>query len=448
MRIEGDSIVAIGKDVRQAGDTYVDAAGCLLFPGGVDPHTHFDLEVGGTRTSDDFASGTRAAALGGTTTVLDFATQSRGESLAHALAYWHSKADGCSYVDYGFHLAISDLSPVALRELEKLKDAGVSSLKLYLAYKSSMQVDDGTVLRVMQIARKAGLLVAMHCENGDIIDVLVKQAKASGQKSLKSHPATRPIAAEREATGRAIALAEIAGSSLYVVHVSSAAALQVISEARSRGLAVFAETCPQYLLLDASVYDGLNFSAAKYVISPPLRPASNQLALWAGLANGSVTTIGSDHCSFNLKQKELGRDDFSKVPNGAPGVEDRFGLLYTYGVAAGKISLHQFVALSSSNAAKLFGLYPRKGAIAVGSDADVVVWDPTVRKVISAMTHHQRVDLNPYEGMNQTGQARHVFLRGRQIVADGRFIGDRIGVYLRRNPYFPKAGGWPCFDSN
>lgn len=448
VRIDGDRIVAIGKDVRQAGDTFVDAAGCVLFPGGIDPHTHFDLEVAGTRTADDFASGTRAAALGGTTTVLDFATQSRGESLEHALGNWHSKADGCSYVDYGFHLAISDLSPVVLRELEKLKDAGVSSLKLYLAYKSSMQVDDGTVLRVMQIAKRAGLLVAMHCENGDVIDVLVKQAIADGQKSLKSHPATRPIVAEREATERAIALAEIAGTSLYVVHVSSAAALQVIAEARARGLSVFAETCPQYLLLDESVYEGANFSAAKYVISPPLRPAGNQAALWAGLANGTVATIGSDHCSFNQKQKEIGREDFSKIPNGAPGVEDRFGLLYTYGVAAGKISLNQFVALSSSNAAKLFGLYPRKGVIAVGSDADVVVWDPTVRRTISATTHLQRVDLNPYEGMNQTGQARHVLLRGQQIVADSRFIGDRTGIYLRRKPYFPQAGGCSCFASN
>ena len=439
VRIEGERIVAIGEDLRQERDTYVDAAGCILFPGGVDPHTHLDLEVGSTRTSDDFASGTGAAALGGTTTVLDFATQNRGETLAYALACWHAKADGCCYVDYGFHLAISDLSPVALRELEKLQDAGVNSLKLYLAYKSSMQVDDGTVLRVMQVAKRAGLLVAMHCENGDIIDVLVKQATASGHRSLKFHPATRPIAAEREATGRAIALAEIAGASLYVVHVSSAAALQVIADARARGLAIFAETCPQYLLLDESVYGSADFSAAKYVISPPLRPAANQGALWEGLANGTVATVGSDHCSFNQKQKDLGRDDFSKIPNGAAGVENRLGLLYTYGVATGKISLNQFVALSSTNAVKLFGLYPRKGVIAVGSDADVVVWDPTVHCVISATTHHQRVDLNPYEGINQTGQARHVFLRGRQIVADGRLIGERTGIYLHRKPYVSQA---------
>ncbi|WP_425058899.1 D-hydantoinase [Sporomusa carbonis] len=442
VRIDGEKITAIGYKVQQPGDECIDARDCYLFPGGIDPHTHFDLPVGATITADDFASGTRAAAVGGTTTVLDFATQNRGESLARAVANWHAKATGNSYVDYGFHLAVSELSPGVLEEMACLPHtAGITSVKLYMAYKDVLQVDDGTLLRMLLLAKELGMLVCVHCENGDIIDVLVTEAKAQGRTAPKYHALTRPVAAEREATARAVCLAEVAGAPLYVVHVSSAAALDVIREARGKGLAIYAETCPQYLLLDESCYQTQDFSAAKYVMSPPLRPAANQAALWAGLCEGSLATTGSDHCSFNLVgQKELGRDDFSRIPNGGPGVENRFGLLYTYGVAAGKLTLNQFVAVTATNAAKLFGLFPQKGTLAVGSDADIVVWDPAVKTTISAGTQLQQVDYNLYEGMTQIGKARHVFLRGQHIVNDGRLTDDApAGRYLMRRPY--AAGG-------
>jgi dihydropyrimidinase len=444
VRIEGEKIVAIGQHVRQPGDKEIDAEGCFLFPGGIDPHTHFDLSVRETITADDFISGTKAAVVGGTTTIIDFATQNKGERLTQALANWHEKADGKSYVDYGFHLAVSDLNQSVLEELTTIiQRTGVASIKLYMAYKNILQVDDSTLLQVLQLAKKVGLLVCVHCENGDVIDVLVKEARDKGQIQPKYHASTRPVTVEREATARAICLAEIAGAPLYVVHVSSKAALQVIKEGQGRGLPIYGETCPQYLLLDQSCYEVEDFSAAKYVMSPPLRPLENQAALWMGLVNGALSTVGSDHCSFNLVgQKDLGSSDFSKIPNGGPGVENRFGLLYTYGVAAGKINLNQFVAITATNAAKLFGLFPRKGTIAVGSDADIVIWDPAVRSILSARTQMQNVDYNLYEGIEQIGRPRHVFLRGKRIVTDGILNPYApAGCYLARKPY---SSGWSC----
>jgi dihydropyrimidinase len=436
VRIEDEKITSIGVNLQKPEDSLVNATGCFLFPGGIDPHTHFDLSVGTTTTADDFTSGSQAAAIGGTTTVIDFATQNKGETLAQAVANWHQKADDRSFIDYGFHIAISDLNDSVLGELASIVgDAGVSSVKLYMAYKRVLQVDDGALLRTLQAAKQLGIMVCVHCENGDAIDVLIEEAKSLGHLSPKYHALTRPVAAEREAIHRAISLAEIAGAPLYVVHVSSGEGLQVIAEAQRRGLPIYGETCPQYLLLDNSHYEENDFNAAKYVMSPPLRAAENQTQLWQGLQDGSLSTVGSDHCSFNLAgQKELGRDDFSRIPNGGPGVEDRFGLLYTYGVAAGKIDIHQFVALSSTNAAKLFGLYPRKGVIAVGSDADIVVWDPAPQGVISSKAQKQNVDYNLYEGFHQQGRARHVFLRGKQIVQDGVLSDNPSGRYLKRQP--------------
>ena len=434
VRIEGEKVSSIGVNLQGPADTLIDATGCYLFPGGIDPHTHFDLSVGATVTADDFASGTAAAAVGGTTTVIDFATQNKGETLAEAVANWHAKAKGQSFVDYGFHIAISDMSDSVLGELDSIVERdGVSSVKLYMAYKGVMQVDDGALLRTLQVAKQLGILVCVHCENGDVIDVLIKEAKALGHRSIKYHALTRPVAVEREAINRAICLAEVAGARLYVVHVSSGDGLEVIREARSRGLKIYGESCPQYFLLDASRYEVDDFSAAKYVMSPPLRSQENQELLWAGLRDGNLYTVGSDHCSFNFAgQKELGRDDFSRIPNGGPGVENRFGLLYTYGVIAGKIDIHQFVAITSTNAAKLFGLYPRKGVIAPGSDADIVVWDPAAESVISATTQRQRVDYNLYEGFAQVGGVRHLFLRGRQIVKEGILKDEPFGCYLKR----------------
>ena len=440
VRIEGEKITSVGVNLREPADTLIDASGCYLFPGGIDPHTHFDLSVGVTVTADDFESGTQAAAVGGTTTVIDFTTQNKGETLAQAVANWHAKAGGRSFIDYGFHIAISDWNEGILRELASIVDeAGITSVKLYMAYKRVLQVDDGALLRTLQAAKQLGILVCVHCENGDVIDVLVDEAKALGHHAPRYHALTRPAAVEREAIYRAASLAEIADAPLYVVHVSSGPGLRAIEEARQRGLEIYGETCPQYLLLDASRYETDDFSAAKYVMSPPLRAPEDQELLWAGLRDGHLATVGSDHCSFNLAgQKELGRDDFSRIPNGGPGVENRFGLLYTYGVAAGKIDIHQFVAITSTNAAKLFGLYPRKGVIAAGSDADIVVWDTALQSVISASTQKQRVDYNLYEGFQQSGAARHVFLRGRQIVRDGILDEKPSGRYLKRQPNLVK----------
>jgi len=440
VRMEGEKIASIGVNLCHEADQQIDVTGCYLFPGGIDPHTHFDLSVGVTVTADNFESGTRAAAVGGTTTVIDFATQNKGETLAEAVSNWHAKADGQSFIDYGFHIAISDLNQNVLDELSSIVElGGITSIKLYMAYKRVLQVDDGALLRTLQAAKELGILVCVHCENGDVIDVLAEEAKSIGHCEPKYHAATRPVAAEREAINRAISLAEIAGAPLYVVHVSSGEGLGVIRDARNRGLQIVGETCPQYLLLDSSRYETNDFSAAKYVMSPPLRSPENQGQLWTGLCEGDLATVGSDHCSFNfVGQKELGRDDFSRIPNGGPGVENRFGLLYTYGVAAGNIDIHQFVAITSTNAAVLFGLYPRKGLIAPGSDADIVVWDPSVQSVISAATQKQRVDYNLYEGFRQQGIARHVFLRGHQIVQDGAIAEAPLGHYLKRRPHVVK----------
>ncbi|GBG56909.1 dihydropyrimidinase [Sporomusaceae bacterium FL31] len=436
VRLDNGRIAAIGVDIAAAEDIVLDAAGCYLFPGGIDPHTHFDLPVGQTITADDFASGTAAAAVGGTTTILDFATQNKGESLLEALANWHDKADGKCYIDYGFHLAISDWNEAVQAEMTQAVQAGVTSFKLYMAYKDVLQVDDGVLLAAMQAAKANGALICLHCENGDVIAALVQEALAQECTEPKFHALTRPAILEGEAVNRAICLAHIAEAPLYVVHVSCADALAVIQRAQQQGWPVYGETCPQYLLLDESKYQGQDFEAAKFVISPPLRAKENQPVLWQGLKNKHLATTASDHCSFNfLQQKALGRHAFNKIPNGAPGVENRFGLLYTYGVCADKLTLKEFVAITSTNAAKLFGLFPAKGTIEVGSDADIVVWDPVIRTTITAQTQVQRVDYNAYEGFSQVGKPRAVYLRGQQIVEEGRLIAaEPSGRYIKRQP--------------
>ena len=436
LRIDGSVVDRIGLDLALSDDEIVDVAGCYLFPGGIDPHTHFDLDTGSTVTADDFTSGSRAALAGGTTTVLDYATQARGDSLAAALSIWHRKARGKSFTDYGFHMAMSDCKGSILRELAELPlRQGVASVKLYMAYKDVLQVDDADLLKIMRICRKNGLRVCVHCENGDIIQELVREAKAAGKNSPSQHALTRPEAVEAEAVNRAICLAEITGCPLYIVHVSSGRAGDIIREAQRRALPVTAETCPQYLLLDETCYEKAGFEAAKYVMSPPLRSKDNQGQLWQALKEGTLSSVGSDHCSFNLAgQKELGRHDFSRIPNGAPGVENRFGLMYTFGVAGGRLSLQEFVSVTSSNAAKLFGLYPRKGVLSPGSDADVVVWDPTRRSTIRAATQQQKVDYNTYEGVEQIGAVKHVFLRGLKVIKDGVIQMGPTGIYLPRKP--------------
>jgi len=445
VRIEGEKIVAVGHEIKQAEDQVINVDGYLIFPGGIDPHTHFDLPMGTFSTSDDFLSGSLAAVLGGTTTILDYATQFKGETLKMGLKNWHAKADGKSYVDFGFHMAITDWNDQVPQEMTDLVNLeGVSSFKLYMAYKNILQVDDGALLQALRQAGECGALVCVHCENGDVVDYLVKEARAQGQTAPYFHPLTRPPETEAEATNRVITLARIAEAPLYIVHLTCSGALQAVVEAKLTGLEVYAETCPQYLLLDDSCYHSEGFNGAKYVISPPLRSVNHQEELWSGLQTGVLETIATDHCSFNYKgQKDLGFNDFSKIPSGAPGVETRLGLLYTYGVMTGKLTLNEFVALTSTNAAKLFGLFPRKGTIAPGSDADLVVWDPLASSTITVETLHQQVDYTPYEGFNQKGQAKHVFLRGQHVVKDGQLQAAKpTGIYLSRKPFLKrKVGG-------
>lgn len=437
IRIEGETIAAIGSQLAQTGDTVLPAAGYYIFPGGVDAHTHFDLPVGSISTADDFASGTRAAILGGTTTVIDYATQFKGETLKQGLDNWHRRAGGNCYTDYGFHMAITDWNEPVARELPWLSQtAGVTSVKLYMAYKHSMQLDDSALFQVLEQSRECGILTCVHCENGDIVDNLTRQLRRQGKTAPAFHPLSRPPRVEQEAVNRLMILAEMTGAPVFVVHLSCREALETVAEAKLRGVRVFAETCPQYLVLDDSVYQDATFACAKYVMSPPLRARENQAYLWNGLRTGILDTVATDHCSFNLVgQKDLGREDFSKIPNGAPGVEHRLGLLYTYGVKTGKLSLTQFVDKVATAPAKLFGLYPQKGTIAPGSDADLVLWDETGRFTLGAAAQAHNVDYSPYEGMGQQGKADHVFLRGRQVVKNGVAADEPRGQYLLRKPF-------------
>ncbi|SMC56417.1 dihydropyrimidinase [Sporomusa malonica] len=440
IRIQGEIIVAVGDQVTHAEDTVLSAEGCYIFPGGIDAHTHFDLPVGTLSTADDFASGTRAAILGGTTTIIDYATQFKGETLQQGLENWHRRADGKCYSDYGFHMAITDWNENVGREMPWLsQEAGVASVKLYMAYKNIMQVDDSALFQVLERSRDCGILTCVHCENGDIVDNLTQQFRRQGKTAPFYHPLSRPPRVEQEAVNRLMVLAELTDAPVFVVHLSCREALETVAQAKARGIRVFAETCPQYLVLDDSVYQDFTFTCAKYVMSPPLRAKENQDYLWNGLKTGILDTVATDHCSFNLRgQKEAGRDDFSKIPNGAPGVEHRLGILYTYGVKAGKLSLSQFVDKMATQPAKLFGLYPQKGVIAPGSHADLVIWDETRHLTIGASSHAHKVDYSPYEGIEQQGQAIHVFLRGRQVVKNGLVCeDDPQGQYLFRKPFSP-----------
>jgi dihydropyrimidinase len=437
--IEGSTIVGLARTIPTNGHATIDAAGCYVFPGFIDPHTHLDMPFGGTTTIDDFASGTAAAALGGTTTIVDFALHQKGDSLANALKTWHTKAAGKAVIDYAFHLTIADGRAETLEEIPKMIEReGVNSFKVFMAYKHVLQVDDETIFRVLKAAARFGGLVQVHAENGDVIEVTVKDALAEGNTSPKYHALTRPVELEGEATSRAIRLAEVAGAPLYVVHVSSAMAADAISDGRKRGLPIYGETCPQYLVCDVSDYDRPGFAGANYVMSPPLREKRDQAVLLAKIKNGELHTFGSDHCSFNCGQKELGIDDFSKIPNGAPTIEDRVSILYEHGVRKGVIGLNAFVALASTNPAKLFGLFPRKGTIAVGSDADIVIWDPSTTRTISAATHHMRADNSIFEGMIVHGSPRYVLSRGRTVVQDGTFTGEPgSGMHQKSAPFHP-----------
>jgi dihydropyrimidinase len=435
--IDGETIAMIGKDLASVVsniDRTIDAKNKLVIPGGIDPHTHMDLPFGGTSSSDDFETGTRAAAFGGTTSIIDFAVQYKGQALNEALDVWFQKAEGKAATDYGFHLICTDLPDERLPELKSLIDQGVSSFKLFMAYPGVFLVDDGTIFKAMTAAGENGGLICMHAENGVVIDVLVKRALAAGHTAPKYHALTRPTRAEAEGVHRAIAIAEMANAPVYIVHLSCYDALKEVQNARDLGLRAYAETCPQYLLLDYSYYEKPDFEGAKYVMTPPLRGIENQEKLWKGLRSDDLQVISTDHCPFCMKeQKELGRDDFSKIPNGGPGVENRMSLIYHHGVAQGRINLNRFVELTSTAAAKIFGLFPKKGTIAVGSDADIVIFDPNREQTISAATHHMRVDYSAYEGWIVKGVSEIVLSRGQVIVQNNVWQG-RIGAgqFLKR----------------
>jgi len=439
--IEDEKIAAItngGQTPFSSGtfDRTIDATGRFVIPGGIDVHTHLDMPFGGTTSADDFESGTTAAAHGGTTSVVDFAIQYRGQTLRHALDAWMAKADGKAAIDYGFHMIVTELTDSVEREMDVLVREGVTSFKLFMAYPGVFMLDDASIFRALLRTRENGGTICMHAENGGVIDVLVKKALAEGKTAPKYHALTRPARAEAEATHRAIALAEMAGVPIYVVHLSAAEALEMVTAARDRGLPAYAETCPQYLFLSYENYEEPGFAGAKYVMSPPLRPKETQEKLWRGLAGGDLQAVSTDHCPFCMKeQKELGRDDFSKIPNGAPGIETRMSLVFDGGVRTGKISMNRYVELTSTSPAKIFGLFPRKGTIAPGSDADVVVFDPEKKQTLSAKTLHMKVDYNPYEGREVTGAAETVLSRGHVIVENGKFVGRAgAGSFLKRNP--------------
>ena len=432
--IQDERITTIGTSLSMQADRVIDATGKYVLPGGIDVHTHLDMPFGGTVSADDFESGTIAAAHGGTTAIVDFAIQYKGQRLHHAWETWMKKAEGKSAIDYGFHMIITELTDQVEQEMDALVAQGVSSFKLFMAYPGVFMVDDATIFRALLRTGKNGGTICMHAENGGVIDLLVKNALAEGKTAPKYHALTRPARAEAEATHRAIALAEMADVPIYIVHLGAAEALEMVTEARDRGLPAYAETCPQYLFLSYENYEEPGFEGAKYVMSPPLRPRAQQDRLWRGLAFNDLQAISTDHCPFCMKEKALGEGDFSKIPNGAPGIETRMSLVYDGGVRTGRISLNRFVELTSTAPAKIFGLFPRKGTIAPGSDADIVVFDPKKSMTLSARTHHMRVDYSPYEGREVTGVTDTVLSRGRVIIDGGKFVGKPgAGAFVKRN---------------
>ncbi len=440
--IDGGQVVALlGRQHTVEPDEVIDATGKLVLPGGIDVHTHMELPFGGTFAADTFETGTRAAAWGGTTTIVDFAVQTVGESAMGGWETWMAKAEGNCAIDYGFHMITGDINDQTLKEMEQLVREGVTSFKMFMAYPGVFYSDDGQILRAMQKAAEDGATISMHAENGIAIDVLVAQALDRGETDPINHGLVRKSILEGEATHRAIRLAEVAGAQLYIVHLTALEALDEVIAARDRGLKVFAETCPQYLFLSLENL-GNGFDGAKYVCSPPLRDSDegHQERLWQGLRTNDLQVVSTDHCPFCMgdhhtfgTQKQLGRGDFSKIPNGVPGVEPRMILMYNGGVVEGRIGLNRFVEVTATAPAKMFGMYPKKGTIAVGSDADIVIFDPNGSSVISADTHHMDVDYSAYEGWEMKGKVETVLSKGKVIITDNQYLGSPgDGEYLVR----------------
>lgn len=437
--VSGETVHTIGKDLQMRADRVLDASGCYVLPGGIDPHTHMQIPFMGTHSSDTFESGTLAALHGGTTTIIDFAIQSRGDTLNNAVNQWTEWAQGHAVGDFSFHVAVTDLNPKTKAEVKDLiQKRGLNSFKVFMAYKGALMIDDGQICELMRELKQCGGLLTVHAENGDQADQLIAYNLAQGNTAPRYHCESRPARCEGEATGRIIDLASQGDHGLYIVHMTCQESLDRVRAATLRNQKVFAETCIQYLVLDDSVYYQDGFEGAKWVMSPPLRKPADQAALWAGINQGLVRVVATDHCPFTWEQKQMGKASFAKIPNGHPAVEHRMELLWSEGVEKGRITVNKFVDVTATAAAKIFGLFPRKGTVAVGSDADLVIWDPKVKQTISAKTHHMHVDYSCYEGWEVTGQARTTILRGTVAVDEGKAcIGKGFGQFLAR----------PAFDA-
>jgi dihydropyrimidinase len=435
--IEGEKIAMVAPGIDAAGHTVVDAAGMLILPGGIDVHTHLDMPFGGTVSADDYEWGTRAAAIGGTTTVIDFALQSMGKPMSEAFKTWRAKSEGKACIDYALHMAVTDLglNDAWLDDVDAMVAEGITSFKIFMAYPNVLMVNDATIFKLMQRTAKLGALVCVHAENGTVIDVVVQQTLAAGNTGPLYHALSRPVETEAEAVHRVVMIAELAGASVYIVHVSCEESMEEVRAGRKRGLPVMGETCTQYLVL--SLEDDMGkpgFEDAKYVFTPPLRKKKNQAPLWKAVKEDVLQVVSTDHCPFRFAdQKTLGLNDFTKIPNGGPGIENRMQLTYHHGVNEGRMSLERFVEVTAEAPAKIFGMYPRKGVLAAGSDADILIWDPQAKYTITAATQNMHTDYSIFEGFEVKGNARQVYSRGECVVDGGKFIG-RVGrgQYLRR----------------
>ncbi len=431
--IEEDKISAIGKNLPHKADKVIDATGKLVFPGGVDPHVHLEMPFMGTFSSDDYETGTRAALFGGTTTVIDFILQTQGDSLRNALKTWQKKSEGKAIGDYSYHMAVTDFNESVAKEVvEFIEEEGITSFKTFMAYKGALMIDDGQMVKLMKVVKEHGGLVTVHATNGDIIDGLIAKHLSEGKTAPLYHYLSQPEVTEAEASARFLDMLNYTGCTGYIVHMTCEGALNAVRLATRRNQKVFVETCPQYLLVDASVYEE-DFEGAKWVMSPPIREKKDQAALWSGLQQNLVNVIGTDHCPFTWEQKLLGKDDFSKIPNGHPAIEHRMELIYSEGVDKGRISLNKFVEVNCTNPAKIFGMYPRKGTIAIGADADVVVFDPEKKHTISKDSHHMNADYSSYEGWEVTGKTETVLLRGNVAIEDGKcHLKPGSGQFIKR----------------
>lgn len=442
--IEGEKITQIGLNIEpRPSDTVLDATGLEIYPGGIDAHTHLDMPFMGTVTIDDFESGTRAAACGGTTTIIDFVIPEKGKSLHHAVETWMQKANGKSAIDFAFHIALVEYTPQVAKEIPEVVENGITSFKCFMAYKPSLYVTDYELLEIFRLAKNTGALMSVHAENGDMLVYATKYLLAENKTGPEWHDVAHPDVAELEACYRAIILADYVGVPIYFVHTSSRLTLKEIQKAKRKGKFVFCETCPQYLVLSNELYKTKGWEAAKWVMSPPLRDKKSNIKLWNGIRDGFVDTVGTDHCSFNfVGQKELGRDVFTKIPNGIPAIEERVKILYSEGVMKGRITRNRFVEVIATNPAKIFGLYPQKGTIAIGSDADIVIFDPNKKSTISAKTHHMKVDYSAFEGLEIQGMPVYTISRGKIIAKDYKFIGDYSwGKFIKRKRFDPAQWG-------